>query len=151
MGPIHPVWAFAAIHARWGNRYNADDVTVETMLSHELLDDYTEQIKFIFFNNYYNAKVMHTAMRLSCQCFNSGTEPLFGYLLPPYTLPKITGEKRLIGFARGVGTLIAALQPGVADTKPRIKTLTEFHSMLHQFTTKTEGFISSQQGPLRRI
>ena len=21
MGPIHPVWALAAIHPRWGNRY----------------------------------------------------------------------------------------------------------------------------------
>ena len=125
-----------------GLKIKAEDVTLETMLSFELLDNYTAQIKFIFFN--YDAEVMHTAMRLACLCSNSGKEPPFGYLLPPYTLPKISGERRFIGYARGAGKLIDALQPGTAGNKPRIKSLTEFHSQMHQFITKTEGFILYQ-------
>ena len=31
MGPIHPVWALAAIHPRWGNRYLlVDDQTLQS-------------------------------------------------------------------------------------------------------------------------
>ena len=26
MGPIHPVWALAAIHPRWGNRYTLPEM-----------------------------------------------------------------------------------------------------------------------------
>ena len=93
--------------------YKAADVTMDTMLSHDLLYDYTIEINFIFAN--YDADVMYTAMRFSCECFNSGIELLFGYLLPPFTIPKINGEKRFIGFARGVKHLTAALQPGTAE------------------------------------
>ena len=35
MGPIHPVWALAAIHPRWGNRYGDGS---KRCLSHLELD-----------------------------------------------------------------------------------------------------------------
>ena len=33
MGPIHPVWALAAIHSRWGNRYQLNLAPIWSLTS----------------------------------------------------------------------------------------------------------------------
>ena len=96
-------------------------------------------MKHIF--EHFDPAVMHIAMKVSIQCFNGSTEPLFGYRLPPYGLPSIAKQPRLVGFARGARNLAPALQPGA---KAHVKTLTKFHSVLHQPTTKSDGFVQYQ-------
>ena len=109
-------------------------VTEARMLQEPLLDDYTTTIKRIIAS--YCEVTMLESMQLATALLG-GTEPPFGYLLPPWAFGAcVKGVARFRTFAAGFKHCIGIVS--------RAKSFTEAYAQFHSCVTRGDGFIMYQ-------